>query len=359
MRKLIIHIGSAKTGTTSLQSFLANNGPLLRDHGFIYPKSGRGDTANHFSLFASLMPNVWYCPQPPPSFAETWESLREEIASTSEVTIISFEGFFRLTEQELSHIRNLFQDFEIRIVCYLRRQDELLAAAIAQGVRAGNPEVTSISEGKKYYAYLLDFRARLEPFIQQFGLERISVAPYEKSSLIERDIVHDFCARHLKIPICNLAHTETYNVTLSRNCFEFLLRKSQTETIENRRALIYQLNEFSQLERASLPQPIADWPLFSPEERAEILSEYESMNREIAATFNLPGSRLFDEQPPTVGPNFTPYPGLSEKTYLEIQNFIHPNSRLEGNRRRSRNRIRGAARSAIRRLRNSVRRLVN
>jgi len=40
-KKIILHIGTNKTGTSSLQSFLAKNPVFLDKNGLIYPKFGQ------------------------------------------------------------------------------------------------------------------------------------------------------------------------------------------------------------------------------------------------------------------------------------------------------------------------------
>jgi len=39
-RRVVLHAGLHKTGTTSLQSFLFGAGEALRRNGFIYPRAG-------------------------------------------------------------------------------------------------------------------------------------------------------------------------------------------------------------------------------------------------------------------------------------------------------------------------------
>ena len=41
-RTLFLHIGSHKTGTTSIQNFLAHNRDLLAARGYGYPVTGKG-----------------------------------------------------------------------------------------------------------------------------------------------------------------------------------------------------------------------------------------------------------------------------------------------------------------------------
>ena len=47
MKKLTLHIGRHKSGTSTIQSVLAGNETLLQEHGYRYPRSGRRGIAHH------------------------------------------------------------------------------------------------------------------------------------------------------------------------------------------------------------------------------------------------------------------------------------------------------------------------
>ncbi|QXD16183.1 hypothetical protein GQ464_004310 [Rhodocaloribacter litoris] len=60
MKKVFVHAGTHKTGSTSLQVFLAKTQVLLAEQGVLYPRSGRPDrkgvvSAGHHELAWSLL----------------------------------------------------------------------------------------------------------------------------------------------------------------------------------------------------------------------------------------------------------------------------------------------------------------
>ncbi len=44
MKTVYLHIGTHRTGSTSIQRFMANAEEALAEQGIIYPKTGRPDT---------------------------------------------------------------------------------------------------------------------------------------------------------------------------------------------------------------------------------------------------------------------------------------------------------------------------
>lgn len=79
MKTVYLHIGTHRTGSTSIQRFLANGEEALADRGVIYPKTGRPDTEwsnryGHHLLHWSLVGKNGV------SSDQVWRDLQEEIA---------------------------------------------------------------------------------------------------------------------------------------------------------------------------------------------------------------------------------------------------------------------------------------
>jgi hypothetical protein len=87
-----LHIGTHKTGTSSIQNFLLNNQEYLRERGFLYPTAGRPKifSDGHHNLFWALSNHKNYDPN-----VGAWEELISEIDSSQFQKII-------VTSEELS-----------------------------------------------------------------------------------------------------------------------------------------------------------------------------------------------------------------------------------------------------------------
>jgi hypothetical protein len=132
-RRIIIHVGTGKTGTTSLQNFLANNDDLLAARGHRYAQSYCfGD--NHHQLCAGYLRR----------YADIsllnrgYELLTDELLSHKHHFVISSENFLSNTAGDFETIRRLLEPHgEIHSVVYFRRQDTYVEAWFNQVVKSG------------------------------------------------------------------------------------------------------------------------------------------------------------------------------------------------------------------------------
>ena len=127
--RIVLHIGRQKTGTTSIQRFLAANEQVLADAGILYPKTGRleGGHSAHHELAVALNENE--------SDGHSLQQLRKQLStellnSAAETIIFSSEAFQRLHRPQRLH--NYFDKSHLQVVCYLR---ECLAAKQSSWLR--------------------------------------------------------------------------------------------------------------------------------------------------------------------------------------------------------------------------------
>lgn len=175
MKELIIHAGRHKTGTTSIQRFLAlNYSKLLSEHNLLYPVTGRDRYYEyHHQLFEQLVTSHKGMD------ANLTELLNLEIdAKSPDRVIVSSEILSRtsVTENKLEKIKKAFSDFTVIIVIYLRRQDSYLRSEYAERVKRGllfSPDtIYDLDVELDYYKFI-------EKFSRVFGRECIRVRVFE------------------------------------------------------------------------------------------------------------------------------------------------------------------------------------
>ena len=195
--RIVLHIGFEKTGTTSIQAHCARNAHRLRRHGILYP-SGLGDR-NHahlaaaFSSFeatadirlrAGVRSEAEYA-----RFCETVvASLREQVdRARPEVLLLSSEHFSsRVWGQGIARLQPALGGLsrDVRVLVYLRRQDEMLFSLYSTYVKSG---------GTRDLSYLADeipwfhYDEMLDRWAGGFGRDRITVRifPPKGATLIE------------------------------------------------------------------------------------------------------------------------------------------------------------------------------
>lgn len=202
MAKIFIHIGSPKTATSTLQTILAKNRKPLLKQGVLYPKNLCNGDAQHLLACDLIeknnkqkMPDFWYGTK---TRGESWASLLDEIESCSkkaDKVIISSELFFSLNGAPLEDIHELLKDHEIKIVTYLRRQDQLYSSFYNQDIKGARQWERSAYEFyNTHQLFKKSYFETLDAWALVFGKDNIVVRPFEIEQLINGDIVQDFCS---------------------------------------------------------------------------------------------------------------------------------------------------------------------
>jgi hypothetical protein len=189
-KQVYLHIGFPKTGTTSIQVWMTGNADVLAAQGVLYPVAGRGKGDYRFGHH--LFPNA--LKQTPSSeLAMSWPDMNElhnEIArSPATKVFISSESFCELIDQTaIDLLACKLRDLDVRIICYVRRQDEFVTSLWSTAVAyyGEKQPVTS------YLAYPgLDYAWVVSLWARAFGSAAILLRAYEKSQLVSGDIVAD------------------------------------------------------------------------------------------------------------------------------------------------------------------------
>lgn len=132
--RLILHIGTHKTGSSALQEVLEAERPALAAAGFLYGATDRppfADLPKHTSLFKALRRGE-------ETFAAERAAIEEEVDRTGAHTLIlSEEGLSSPYALAFDRIGGLSDRFEIEIICYLRRPDRFAESLWNQFAREG------------------------------------------------------------------------------------------------------------------------------------------------------------------------------------------------------------------------------
>lgn len=179
-KKLVLHIGTHKTGTTYIQNVLARNAARLLQAGILYPKSGQIHNA-HFKLCWKLRH---------PDFKDAaldaipeWRGLMDEIrTSTADIAIVSAEEFaFSITPKRLADLK---AHFDVQIICFVRSPDTFVQSFYNQFVKDFSTRETRTLT--QYLAeettFFLANRPMLEKWIDVFGRPAVTVCSFENAT---------------------------------------------------------------------------------------------------------------------------------------------------------------------------------
>jgi len=217
MTELILHIGLPKTGTSTLQHYLAQNAEALRTQGVIYPKAGRGGIAHHELAFA--------CRGVSPLGGDFRRLRRDFYAETAgfERVVVSSEAL--QSPRGYVGLIALFgmpggwgRGFSIKTVCYMREFLDIACSSYAQQVQSSNLSCGIDEFCARSFRGPLAVRARFWRWLS----EDVRFADFDRERLVNGDVVDDFFA-HCGLAMPTAAFTRDANPSISGNLLAFKL----------------------------------------------------------------------------------------------------------------------------------------
>lgn len=207
--KLVLHIGTEKTGTTSVQTWLAGNRNALSSRG-VYLSNVLDRPSNRALAHAfqkSVDPYFWPMGITSTSQVTAYrEQLTERLETEVECAARTHDQIVISAEQLQSRLLSdcevaglaatlgaLFH--ETMVVCYLRPQLEMRRSLYSTFVRMGYTGPledfdANIDETSLYYNH----EALVDRWARAFGRNRLLLREYARSKLHGADIVRDFVA---------------------------------------------------------------------------------------------------------------------------------------------------------------------
>ncbi|WP_322892189.1 MULTISPECIES: hypothetical protein [unclassified Yoonia] len=207
-RRAVLHIGTEKTGSTSLQQLLASNRGVLRDAGVLYPLSA--GSKNHTRLVAASLDDhvvdntkahiMAARREDEPALRSNFctDLLREMTGGPDWHTLLLSSELIhsRLhTPTEIDRLFSYFADHvdEVHIIAVLRRQDKLAVSRFSTAIRAGHRGVDDVFEDIHAHAYVAlpphrhisdfehyyDYAALLERFKNHVPAKNFHIWHYE------------------------------------------------------------------------------------------------------------------------------------------------------------------------------------
>lgn len=204
MKKIYLHIGLHKTGSTYIQKIFTDNRELLREFGVEYPELGAEFLFGHHNFAWSFIPDK--CLQDGDRF--TVEKLLESLHRTPAETIfISSEDFDFLQLQHIKSLARTLEGFQVQIVLYARHPAEMLYSLWQERIKHGD----TISLPSYYDSILqnprqIDYRTIANLWSGIFGEQSISIIIYDNLRESNTDIAFFLLneVMQLNIDFCQL-----------------------------------------------------------------------------------------------------------------------------------------------------------
>lgn len=224
-KKVVLHIGIEKTGTTSIQDFFRLNQKKLLKNGVVVEPGLLNNFNNMEYVIASESePGHDLATFRKQSFESFRDDLKTKILAQYDEhrlvdTLLLSSEHFSSRMSSLNSIRQLKKIFPLNtdfsVLVYLKRQDELYIGEMAEGMKAGIPfdkivKPAAVIARKRYGSQYYNYFNLLEMWGKVFGKENILVRVFDSKKLVGNNVVQDFC-QSLKIFFQELQFSSEYS----------------------------------------------------------------------------------------------------------------------------------------------------
>lgn len=225
--RIILHIGSEKTGSTSVQEALDRNRLLLSSHGIFYPEHPH-DIGNHFltPLFFGhldighpLYEGYLSARDRRSAFCwKEWQRIETQVKELRPHTLVlSCETLFQFLGESADEIvrRLVAMSSDIEIVAYLRSPESFVVSSASQSFKHFLTLDLSVL-GRK-----LDYSGIIASYERKFD-RSVSVYTYDESCRASGSIVGHFFEKVLNFRMCDETDKIFLNVTPSPESLEII-----------------------------------------------------------------------------------------------------------------------------------------
>jgi hypothetical protein len=236
--RVILHIGTEKTGTSTIQRFLNLNRAALHELGILVPVSCFFPrySANHYELpvFAqrddtedNLRTSLDI-----KSLAQFRENLLHNLPRTchdsgcNTVVFSSEHCSSRLLfDEEIERLKEILLKIgTIEIIIYLRRQDQLWVSRYSNQIKNNSTKPITYP-GRRARDTLLNYKAICVRWAKTFGHNNMRVRIFDRRAFIGSNLISDFvCSSKLSIDLPSLVIPAPQNIGLDPRLLEFLRR---------------------------------------------------------------------------------------------------------------------------------------
>ena len=272
MRKLYVHLGNHRTGTTSIQEFMFANRGKLAAQGILFPNN----TRRHLALMDGLFEKGNGA-----RIAEDLEAKAE--ARGVHTVVLSEEDVCKRTD--LSPLAALAERFDVRLVFVMRRQDLWLESWFSQNVKWQWDEELRHMDWDAFLAgrarfHWIDYDATVARLEALFGPEAVELAVFDRELMPEGPVAA--FARIVGVrDLSVLGKMPTLNYGFSPMMSEVMRRLPLHEAEGPLRAKINRACEAADRAWQERHGKVAK-RIMDPETRRAVMGEYEAGNARLA-----------------------------------------------------------------------------
>ena len=191
---IVMHVGQAKAGSTTIQAFLADNEETLRQHSIDYPSAGRPSDICHRNIAFEI--------QGLKNFRPDGGNLRLLAdychQANAETIIVSAEVLESCDTEQALRLAELRRNAteSVRVVLILRDLLSLVPSSYAQMVKVGfkTHDFDEFFE-KRMQEQRVRYFETARRWADAYGWENLRVRPLDSDHLLNSDLIDDFLSQ--------------------------------------------------------------------------------------------------------------------------------------------------------------------
>jgi hypothetical protein len=208
-KQIYLHIGTFKTGTSSIQRYLYEKKEELEEKDFFFPiYKFEGGGGGQFLLPLSLIKEYSDFRAGWPEFEaradDVWNNIFGQIQkANSNKIIISAESFCDFVhpaanegiEKYKEYLKKYFKDYDVKVICYLRSLDKYISSLYGEVIKVSDVDFSVdefIRNELERDGFHLNPVKFLDFFTSIFGRENLILRNYDRNELKNGDVVDDF-----------------------------------------------------------------------------------------------------------------------------------------------------------------------
>lgn len=307
MKTLYIHIGTPKTGTTSIQNFCGLNREKLKEQGVLYPIMNyhyerKSVNRNGYFLTGTIKENGTRNKEKEKQVFDNELQYIVDCFKDYDTILLSDESIWWATS---TRRKGLWKDLEkhseqhnyqIKVIVYLRRQDQFMMSRYNQKLKTDF--IASTQSFDEYFADMngrfkcvIDYRERIDNIAKSISKENVIVKRFDRNYFYNGDLNQDFLhILGVKVDDSFQQLKETANTGISVQSGEIkrVLNRLKPITMADNNKLIKILKECEEV----LPE--SNTSLMSTDEVKAFMEQFVDSNESIVDEYIGDGKPLFD-----------------------------------------------------------------
>ncbi len=322
-KDLYLHIGLAKTGTTTIQNYFSINQDRLQELGILYPLTGQlgGGHSRIAALYTGKEKHTnklksYVANSEPLKFRDNILYELEMSYSAIDSVLISAELFGESSEEQIKLFIEHYKDyFNIKVIIYLRRQDFLSESLVGQAYKVKMENFAKDRYLTKTYG-ILNFKELITKWESRVGKNNLIIREYFQGE--KNPLINSFNKILSLKSDGSLLEPTNLNLSVGRDCVEYLQNHTKLKFGEELYfKAVAALQKYNQANSTKAEYS----KYYSPSERQKILNHYLEENLAISKKHF--SGKLFRKCPDIdLTEPWSKYPGLSDDQVKKIETFL-------------------------------------